>query len=168
MRSRSYGSDETIVKRGPQFVQFVNGYRYRRSAGSESSARHSGQVAMSGGIVERAIPSVRLSRISNRRAPEGGTFRAEKRVSRAAGGTSFFKRARNRAIEAGSPSARTTTAPGVFVTHPDRLQAAAIRWTKGRNPTPSTIPRTVISTASVSLPAAGIFRSSIPGNSVTE
>jgi len=37
-----------IVNLGPQFVQFVNGYMYLRFAGSTISARHSGQVAMSG------------------------------------------------------------------------------------------------------------------------
>ena len=58
-----------MVNRGPQFVQLVNGYRWRRSAGSASSRRHSGHVAMSGGIVERAIPSRRLARIVNPGTP---------------------------------------------------------------------------------------------------
>ncbi len=38
-----------IVARGPQLVQLVNGYRYRRSVGSSSSRMQSSQVAMSGG-----------------------------------------------------------------------------------------------------------------------
>jgi len=49
---RSYGTSRTIVKRGPQFVQLVNAYPYRRFDGSRISARHSPQVARSGGIEE--------------------------------------------------------------------------------------------------------------------
>jgi len=45
---RSYGISEMMVKRGPQFVQLVNGYRKRRSLGSKSSRLQSVQVTMSG------------------------------------------------------------------------------------------------------------------------
>ena len=37
-----------MVSRGPQAVQLMNGCRYRRSPGSNSSFSHFGQVAMSG------------------------------------------------------------------------------------------------------------------------
>jgi len=116
---------------------------------------------MSGGIVERAAPSVRLSRISNPRAPLGRTLRTDRRAIRAAGGASARSRPRNREREDPSPSTRTTTAPGVFSTHPDRPQAAAIRWTKGRNPTPWTVPRTVISIADSRSPGTGVSSSFI-------
>ena len=46
--ARSYGSEVTTVKRGPQCVQVMNGCRWRRSAGSASSRRQSSQVAVSG------------------------------------------------------------------------------------------------------------------------
>ena len=42
------GGQSTTVKRGPQLVQLMKGCRYRRSAGSASSARQASQVAMSG------------------------------------------------------------------------------------------------------------------------
>ena len=106
---------------------------------------------MSGGIVDSAIPSIRLRRISNREAPEGETFLAETCVIRAGGGACFFSSARNLEIEPDAPSARITTAPGVFVTHPEIPDSAAIRWTKGRNPTPWTTPRMVISIASAAI-----------------
>ena len=50
VRARSYGASRAIVNRGPQFVQLVNGYRYRRSAGSRISCRHAAHVARSGGM----------------------------------------------------------------------------------------------------------------------
>lgn len=93
-----------MVNRGPQFVQLVNGYRWRRSAGSANSRRHPGQVAMSGGIVERASPSRRLARIVNPGTPVGAALRTERRVTRAAGGISAPKRARKRESAAPSPS----------------------------------------------------------------
>ena len=37
-----------MLNRGPQFVQLMNGYRKRRSLGSNSSRRHSVHVAMIG------------------------------------------------------------------------------------------------------------------------
>ena len=85
-----------MVNLGPQFVQLVNGYRWRRSAGSASSRRHPGHVAMSGGIVERAIPSRRLDRIVNPGTPVDAVLRTERRVTRAAGGISRRKRERKR------------------------------------------------------------------------
>ena len=48
VRSRSYGKSSMIVKRGPQSVQLVKGYSYRRSWGSSNSARQATQVARSG------------------------------------------------------------------------------------------------------------------------
>ena len=44
----SYGTALVIEYLGPQFVQLMNGYRYRRSAGSNISRKQSGQTEMSG------------------------------------------------------------------------------------------------------------------------
>ncbi len=41
-----------MVKRGPQLVQVMKKYSYRGFLGSRSSARHSLQMAMSGGMIE--------------------------------------------------------------------------------------------------------------------
>ena len=43
----SYGTSRTMVNRGPQLVQLMNGYRNLRSAGSDSSRRQSAHVAVS-------------------------------------------------------------------------------------------------------------------------
>src|SRR5581483_4396486 len=45
---RSYGMSWTIVNLGPQFVQLINGYPQRRSAGSNNSRKQSSQMATSG------------------------------------------------------------------------------------------------------------------------
>src|SRR5512135_2694825 len=44
---RSYGMSLIMVKRGPQCVQLINGYRYRLSLGLKSSRSQSGQMAIS-------------------------------------------------------------------------------------------------------------------------
>ena len=56
---RSYGTSRTMVNRGPQLVQLMNGYPWRRSAGSASSRRQSAQVAVSAETRVRRSP-VRL------------------------------------------------------------------------------------------------------------
>lgn len=48
-----------MVKRGPQWVQVRKGWRWRRSAGSVSSARQASQVAASGETRVRERPSPR-------------------------------------------------------------------------------------------------------------
>src|ERR1035441_10859845 len=45
---RSDGMSGMMVYRGPQLVQLVKAYPYRRLRGSVQSARHAAQVAMSG------------------------------------------------------------------------------------------------------------------------
>ena len=52
-----------IVKRGPQWVQLVKGYRKRRVAGSRISARQAGQVAASG-VIRVSAPAGPLAAIS--------------------------------------------------------------------------------------------------------
>ena len=48
VRSRSYGRERRMVRRGPQQVQFMKGCRYLRFVGSNSSRLQSSQMAMSG------------------------------------------------------------------------------------------------------------------------
>ena len=45
-----------MVNRGPQLVQLMNGYLWRRSAGSDSSRRQSAQVAVSADTRVRRSP----------------------------------------------------------------------------------------------------------------
>ena len=56
-----------IVNRGPQSVQVMKGWPWRRLAGSRSSARQASQVAMSGGTSVRGPSPTPLSRIWNSR-----------------------------------------------------------------------------------------------------
>lgn len=53
-----------IVNRGPQLVQFVNGYRNLGSAGSNNSAKQSAQVAASAGTYFEDRSEEALSRIA--------------------------------------------------------------------------------------------------------
>ena len=53
---RSYGTSRTMVNLGPQLVQLMNGYLWRRSAGSASSRRQSAQVAVSADTRVRRSP----------------------------------------------------------------------------------------------------------------
>ena len=52
------GRSLMIVNRGPQSVQVMNGWRYRRLAGSNSSRRQASQVATSGGTSVRCPPAL--------------------------------------------------------------------------------------------------------------
>ena len=58
-----------IVNRGPQLVQFKNGYRHLRSTGSSNSRRQSGQVAASAGIPVLTRPNTSLATIRNPASP---------------------------------------------------------------------------------------------------
>jgi hypothetical protein len=69
----SYGIDSIMLKRGPQFVQLANGYRYRLFEGSKISRRQSGQVAISGSTMDVAHPDVSLSRMLNPETPVGSS-----------------------------------------------------------------------------------------------
>src|ERR1700753_48470 len=53
---RSDGTARTMVYRGTKLVQLMNGYSWRRSAGSASSRRQSAQVAVSAEIRVRRSP----------------------------------------------------------------------------------------------------------------
>jgi len=100
------------------------------------------------GIVERAIPSRRLARIVNpgrRWAPP-----CERRDGSLAPRGDLRTEEGAKARESrGVPSRWRTTLPGVFSTQPASPHREASRWTNGRNPTPCTTPRAVISIASM-------------------
>lgn len=61
---RSYGIPRTIDRRGPQFVQFVNGYLNLLLSGALTSSRHALQVAASAEILV-ATSVATLVRITN-------------------------------------------------------------------------------------------------------
>ena len=87
----SYGTVLTIVKRGPQFVQFVNGYPYLLSSGSMTSRRQSPQVAISGETGVYPVPSLSLLTIRKPLCPSGGCQSMELSViSASLGGDSII------------------------------------------------------------------------------
>lgn len=53
-----------ILKRGPQSMQCVNGYKYLLSSGSNTSLRQDGHVLTSAGMMVSGVP-MRLPSISN-------------------------------------------------------------------------------------------------------
>ncbi len=114
--ARSYGSPVTMVKRGPQCVQVMKGWRWRRSAGSASSVRQSGQVATSGETSVRAGPPVREAMMVNPAPPATGTSWWSTVSTTASGGASAASRSQNRDTAAGAPSTSATTPSGVLVT----------------------------------------------------
>ena len=61
-----------MVYRGPQLVQLVKAYPYRRLPGSVQSARHSAHVAMSGETSANLPVSATLGRMRNSRSPLQG------------------------------------------------------------------------------------------------
>lgn len=138
VRARSHGTVVAIVKRGPQWVQFVNGYRNRRACGSSTSAAHAAHCAASGITVAAGAASPRVdSRIAN--PGDGGSSTiAPRTISsiRASGGRPAASAARNRSRAAASPPSASSTPSLSFFTHPDMPSSAARRATVGRNPTP--------------------------------
>ncbi len=141
VNGRSYGIPRTIVKRGPQLVQFTNGYRKRRSSRSNSSARQSQQVALSGVTGASTRPSCELFTIANPASWRGATSSKLSSSSTASGGASHGSRARNPSIGSDRPSTSTSTPLASLSTKPARPHSRASRYTYGRKPTPCTIPR---------------------------
>src|SRR5215211_5300146 len=125
-----------MVNRGPQLVQLMNGYRWRRSAGSASSRGQSAQVAVSGETRVWRSPPARLGAIANPDAPVGSSGVAVTRSITARGGASAASASRNRSTVSAAPSTSTNTPPASLPTSPARA------CTNGRNPTPCTIPST--------------------------
>src|SRR5215218_9448175 len=131
-----------MVNRGPQLVQLMNGYRWRRSAGSASSRRQSAQVAVSGETSVWRSPPARLSAIANPDAPVGSSGVAVTRSITARGGASAASASRNRSTVSAAPSTSTNTPPASLPTSPASPSRPARACTNGRNPTPCTIPST--------------------------
>lgn len=118
-----------MVKRGPQCVQVTKGWRWRRSAGSASSARQSAQVATSGETSVRPGPPVREATMVNPAPPTGGTRRWSTASTTASGGASAASRSQNSDTAAGAPSTSATTPSGVLVTCPARPRPVARAYT---------------------------------------
>ena len=131
-----------IEYRGPQFVQFVNGYRYRRLSGSIISARQSGHAAMSGRTTAVLLPESSLCLISKPEYPTGSRCVLSRLCIKARGGVSSDSRNMNRLSCEGAPSTSIVTPCGELFTQPFSPSSVARRKTKGRKPTPCTAPRT--------------------------
>ena len=138
----SYGTSRTIVNRGPQFVQLMNGYRNLRSAGSDSSRRQSGHVAVSAATRVLRCPSGPLATIWNDAAPSGARPVVVIRSIRASGGASVSKTRRNSRTAPGGPSTSANTPSTSLPTRPPSPRPVASEYTNGRKPTPWTIPST--------------------------
>ena len=116
-----------MVNRGPQLVHEMKGCRYRRSAGSASSAKQSAHTATSGEASVRPAPPVLrvLGAIVKPVPPRGSSSRLRTRVTTAIGGASSTRRRAKASTAAGSPSTSPTTPAGVLATDPARPSSAA-------------------------------------------
>ena len=110
--------------------------------GSNSSRRQSSHSATSGGIGVTPSPS-RLATMAKPVPGEGGRASSATAAIRASGGAWATSRSANAATAARPPCTSTNTSPAALPTNPESPSSAAMRWTKGRNPTPCTTPVTV-------------------------
>ena len=126
---RSYGTDTTIVYRGPQSVQLVNGYRWRRSVGSATSAMHAEHGAVSTLTGTAGAPCSSLCSIAEpgvRRRPARSTAETTS-STRASGGASSRSETASASIVDGSPSTSMSTPPLSLRTKPARPSSTARR-----------------------------------------
>src|SRR3954465_4286827 len=136
-----------MVSRGPQFVQLVKAYRYRRSRKSKISRSHSGQVARSGGIDTCRSPAPpSLGTITKSETASSGISRDS--ISRvwislisAAGGACVRSRSEKTSKASGDPNTSISTPRESFQTRPPTPDSRAFLSTQARNPTPATRPR---------------------------
>ena len=147
-----------MVNRGPQFVQFRNGYRYLRSAGSSNSRRQSPQVAASAGIPVATRPRPSLATIRNPLSPIGSASHATTESIRESGGASSRSRRQNASNRSGRPSISMVTPLVSLPMKPASRSSDASRYTNGLNPTPCTTPRTA---STRRLNACALFRSEL-------
>ena len=145
---------EIIVNRGPQLVQFIKGYRYRRSPGVSISRRQSSQIQISGEISVLRNASRLLDRISKfsnlpHSRPYSVSIFSITASPGARDGISETKRSRT----SRSPSSSSSTPEDVFLINPFRSCSRTSLWIKGRNPTPCTIPCILIRALSIFRPA---------------
>src|ERR1700733_10952831 len=133
-----------IVNLGPQSVQVMNGWRYRRLPGSNSSRRQALHVGTWGGTRVRWLPAFVEATIRKPSSTRGATGSALTAVIRASGGGSADSRRVNSERVRGDPCASMNTAAASLPTNPVTPSSVASRCTNGRNPTPCTTPVTVI------------------------
>jgi len=136
-----------MVKRGPQLVQLMNGYPARRSAGFSNSCRQSSQRAISGGIPVLALCPATLARMlkppSGRSAVSGRSSTEKILESGGASRCSWSLKDASRSLVA---AALMRTPALELLTVPEILRRVARLYTKGRKPTPWTMPRISSST----------------------
>src|SRR5579862_2961626 len=133
-----------MVNLGPQLVQLMNGYPYRRSAGSASSRRQSAHVTLSAETRVRRGPADPLAAMANDADPLGVRGAVVIRSILASGGASRSSRTRNSLTAAGAPSTSTNTPSVSLPTCPPSPRPVASVYTNGRKPTPWTMPSTRI------------------------
>ena len=120
----------------------MKAWRWRRSVGSNSSARQSAQVAVSGGTPVLTRPG-RLARMAKPAAScSGGRLVTSTCSMRASAGASVRRRRSNSASASAAPCTSMATPWASLRTQPARPRLHARPCTKGRKPTPCTRPRT--------------------------
>ncbi len=127
--TRSYGITVAMVKRGPQWVQVMNGWRWRRSPGSASSLRQSAQVAVSGGSWVRPADSSVGRMVKESAPPVAGRSSQPTPVTEASGGGCSDSRSQKRPTPSAGPSTSMSTPFAVLLTNPPSARSAARRWT---------------------------------------
>ena len=125
---RSYGTSRTMVNRGPQLVQLMNGYSWRRSAGSASSRRQSAQVAVSAETRVRRSPVwLSLAAMTKDAERTGRRARVVTRSILASGGAWSSSRPRNSADRGFRPLDLGEHAVEVVADQPGQPQAGGER-----------------------------------------
>ncbi|OPY47774.1 MAG: hypothetical protein A4E42_00244 [Methanoregulaceae archaeon PtaU1.Bin222] len=129
-----------ILYRGPQFTHEVHQYSSYLPPGVVMSDIHWSQMAISGGIIPEREPA-RLGRIEKSSGKGPASSNTSTRSIRDNGGPCEISltNSSNR-----SPDARISTSLPRFVTVPRIPRLFAAAYTKGRKPTPCTIPRICI------------------------
>jgi len=133
-----------MVNRGPQLVQLIKGYLNRLSFSSKSSCRQSSQTAESTATIRSLSVLVSVSLMINSAYPSGAAVCTATSSILASGGAFCFSSSTNFLSDLSSPSTSMSTPLGLFLTAPLRECDLARPYTKGRKPTPWTIPFTVI------------------------
>ena len=132
-----------MLNLGPQCVQFTNGYRYRRSVGSNSSRRQSSQVPTSAGTELVPTAADWLGRMTNRVSFRVCSSQVESESSWTSGGGRAVNSVSNAANCPVGPWTSMNTPAVSLPTKPVSPSCVANRYTNGRKPTPCTTPRTV-------------------------
>jgi hypothetical protein len=124
---RSYGAPCAMVKRGPQLVQLVNGYRYLLSLVSNSSRSQSAQVARSGGMETRRSSAEPLRAMENPAGALPSSGRTSNASILAAGGGERRSSASKASSTSGAAKASIDTPAASLRTLPRTASAQAMR-----------------------------------------